>query len=104
MGKDTHFERDTLLSVTAWEDQLARLSRRLHNEQPSDAADLLADAKCGVSDEEAFRGCVAGRVSVDTIDFAVESVRCLEEADVSEDVDGSSDRGCMYPGSNMGGE
>ena len=105
MGKDTHIERDTLLSVTAWEDQLGRLSRRLHDEQPADAADLLADAEGGVSNEETFRDCVSGRVSIDTIDFAVESVRCLGEADVSEDVDDSSDRRCMYPGmSRMGGE
>ena len=87
-------DRDTLLSITAWEDQLCRLSRRLYDVQPADAADLLADAESGVADEERFLESVVGRVSLDTIDFAVESVRCLG----SVEEDDSSGRSCMYPG------
>lgn len=100
--RDTVEQRDTVLSTTAWERQLRGLSRRLHDEQPADAADLLSDAEAGVADEETFRQCATGRVSIETIDFAAESVRCLGETDSTEGEDESSGRSCMYP--SPGGE
>lgn len=90
--RDTIVERDTHLSVTAWEDQLGRLSRRLHDEQPTDAADLLRDAEGGVADEETFLECVVGRVSLETIDFAVESARSLSRTEEND----PTGRHCVY--------
>ncbi len=92
--RDTLVDRSTLLSVPTWEDQLRRLAHRLHDEQPTDAADLLADANAGVSDEETFLECVVGRVSLETIDFAAESARCLSLVEE----DDPSGRHCVYPG------
>lgn len=102
-ARDTIADRDTILSVTAWEDQLCRISRRLHEIQPAAATDLLSDAKSGISDEESFLECVVGRVSLETIDFAVESARCLS---VGSEDDDPSDRCCVYPGvyPELGGE